>query len=87
MTRRLARIAAVRQIYSLGFGFTSSHYVNTSNQYLSWYFSPSTQHDGVHNHRPKLFNSNWTQLKRLTSLPGCRSTWWTGERCWDLAAA
>ncbi|SGY39205.1 BQ5605_C003g02168 [Microbotryum silenes-dioicae] len=34
-------------------------------QYLSWYFSPSTQHDIVHNHRPKLFNSNWTQLKHL----------------------
>ncbi|SGZ29081.1 BQ5605_C058g12698 [Microbotryum silenes-dioicae] len=37
-------------------------------QYLSWYFSPSTQHDGVHNHRPKLFNSNWTQLKHVLDL-------------------
>ncbi|SDA02854.1 BZ3500_MvSof-1268-A1-R1_Chr11-1g03189 [Microbotryum saponariae] len=37
-------------------------------QYLSWYFSPSTQHDSVHKHRPKLFNSNWTQLKHVLDL-------------------
>ncbi|SGY20087.1 BQ5605_C017g08461 [Microbotryum silenes-dioicae] len=37
-------------------------------QYLSWYFSPSTQHDGGHDHRSKLFNSNWTQLKHVLDL-------------------
>ncbi|SGY12084.1 BQ5605_C011g06384 [Microbotryum silenes-dioicae] len=37
-------------------------------QYLLWYFSPSTQHNGVHNRRPKLFNSNWTQLKHVLDL-------------------
>ncbi|SGY18895.1 BQ5605_C014g07501 [Microbotryum silenes-dioicae] len=37
-------------------------------QYLSWYFSPSTQHSGVYNHRTKLFNSNWTQLKHVLDL-------------------
>ncbi|SGY17806.1 BQ5605_C015g07897 [Microbotryum silenes-dioicae] len=37
-------------------------------QYLSWYFSPSTQHDGVHTNRPKLFNGNWTQLKHVLDL-------------------
>ncbi|SGY38838.1 BQ5605_C003g02084 [Microbotryum silenes-dioicae] len=61
MTRRLARIAAVRRIYSLE---VRLHKLSL-RQYLSWYFSPSTQHDIVHNHRPKLFNSNWTQLKHL----------------------
>ncbi|SGZ01250.1 BQ5605_C033g11134 [Microbotryum silenes-dioicae] len=29
---------------------------------------PSTQHDGVHNHRPKLFNGNWTQLNHVLDL-------------------
>ncbi|SGY12614.1 BQ5605_C011g06556 [Microbotryum silenes-dioicae] len=55
MTRRLARIAAVRRIYSLIFGFTSSHYVNTSRG-----ISAHQHNTMVHNHRPKLFNSNWT---------------------------
>ncbi|SCZ97775.1 BZ3500_MvSof-1268-A1-R1_Chr7-3g09576 [Microbotryum saponariae] len=37
-------------------------------QYLSWYFSPSTRFEGVQTHRPKLFNSNWSSLKRVLEL-------------------
>ncbi|SGY48187.1 BQ5605_C001g00624 [Microbotryum silenes-dioicae] len=37
-------------------------------QYLSWYFSPSTRFEGVQTHRPKLFNSNWSSLKRVLDL-------------------
>ncbi|SCZ88770.1 BZ3500_MvSof-1268-A1-R1_Chr2-1g04626 [Microbotryum saponariae] len=36
--------------------------------YLSWYFSPSTRFVGVQTHRPKLFNSNWSSLKRVLDL-------------------
>ncbi|SCZ88859.1 BZ3500_MvSof-1268-A1-R1_Chr2-1g04685 [Microbotryum saponariae] len=36
--------------------------------YLSWYFSPSTRFEGVQTHRPKLFNSNWSSLKRVLDL-------------------
>ncbi|SCZ91674.1 BZ3501_MvSof-1269-A2-R1_Chr2-1g04084 [Microbotryum saponariae] len=37
-------------------------------QYLSWYFSPSTRFEGVQTHRPKLFNSKWSSLKRVLDL-------------------
>ncbi|SGY14396.1 BQ5605_C010g06169 [Microbotryum silenes-dioicae] len=37
-------------------------------QYLSWYFSPSTRFEGVQTHRPKLFNSTWSSLKRVLDL-------------------
>ncbi|SGY64261.1 BQ5605_C007g04889 [Microbotryum silenes-dioicae] len=37
-------------------------------QYLSWYFSPSTRFEGVQTHRPKLFNSTWSSLKRVLDI-------------------
>ncbi|SGY19112.1 BQ5605_C014g07565 [Microbotryum silenes-dioicae] len=37
-------------------------------QYLSWYFSPSTRSEGVQTPRKKLFNSNWSSLKRVLDL-------------------
>ncbi|SGZ14763.1 BQ5605_C029g10615 [Microbotryum silenes-dioicae] len=37
-------------------------------QYLSWYFNPSTRFEGVQTHRQKLFNSNWSSLKRVLDI-------------------
>ncbi|SGZ04571.1 BQ5605_C032g11072 [Microbotryum silenes-dioicae] len=64
MTRRLARIAAAQADLFARFRL---HKLSLC-QYLSWYFSLSTQHDGAHNHRTKLFNSDWTQLKHVLDL-------------------
>ncbi|SGY81104.1 BQ5605_C009g05459 [Microbotryum silenes-dioicae] len=37
-------------------------------QHPSCYFSPSTRFEGVQTHRPKLFNSNWSSLKRVLDI-------------------